>query len=118
MERNLIQIAVIGLPKDDIVYGIFTELVIPHKILPTHFTICPQMTLKWKPEDLKDQCSEVPDLGIGKFALPDAHPLFCVEVEQAIGVMTTLPDPSLLINNCDILTGFLFSSWRSSKGRL
>lgn len=53
--KNLARIAVTGRPREDIVYGVFSDFVILHKIPPTRFTIYPQMSLKWKPADERDR---------------------------------------------------------------
>lgn len=108
--RNLVRRAAAGRPKEDIVYGVFTEFVLPHKISLTRFTIYPQMRLNWKPADETDRRSEVPDLGVGNFTLPGSDPLFklrCgVEAKRPISTMATLPAPGSLINDRDTLVAF------------
>lgn len=108
--KNLARIAVTGRPREDIVYGVFSDFVILHKIPLTRFTIYPQMSLKWKPGDESDWRCEVPDIGIGNFALPGALPSFklrCgVEVKRPIHKMISLPTPHSLIRDRDVLAAF------------
>lgn len=106
-ELNLVQIAVTGPPKEDILYAVFTEFVLSHKVPSSRFVLYPQVDLKWKPEDDDDQRSEVPDFGIGHFTLTGAFKLRCgVEAKRAIGLMANLPAPRELINNREVRMAF------------
>ena len=62
-----------------------------------HFTIYPQMNLKWKPNDLQDQCSEILDVGLGNFTPTGIFLFFglgCgIEAKCTIPVMLNLFPP-------------------------
>ena len=118
-KRNLAQVAVTGHPPEAIVYGVFTEFVMSHKIPLSRFVLSPQLSLKWKPEgdeDLEvlhtDQRAEIPDFGIGHYTLPGSNPplkLRCgVEIKRAVVEMDTLPmpPPYSLINNWNVMSAF------------
>jgi len=66
-QKNLALKAVMGLPEEDTLYGIAGNFLSLHQHLPHCFTIYPQLSLKWKPDESSDQCSEIPDIDIGKF---------------------------------------------------
>ncbi|KAF8337670.1 hypothetical protein F5887DRAFT_1063046 [Amanita rubescens] len=74
--QNVALKAVIGTPREDIVYAVFTEFLTAHKNPQERFVIYPQLSLKWKPDDPQDKRSEVPDVGIGNFTLPSTTPPF------------------------------------------
>jgi hypothetical protein len=109
-ERNLVESVVDGLPEEHTVYGIFIDFMIPHKTPSTRFTLSPQLSLKWWPEDEQDQRKEIPDFGIGIFTKRGEHPRFklrCgVEIKRAIEEMTSLPSPDSLINDPGTLIVF------------
>jgi hypothetical protein len=95
--KKLAQKAVTGCPVEDIVYAVFVDMITFHKTPPPRFTIYPQMSLKWKPEDDRNRRSEVPDIGIGNFTPAGMSPPFklrCgVEAKRAIEIMSSLPNP-------------------------
>ena len=94
--------AIRGLPREDVVYAVFTDFVYRHKT-PLRFTVYPQMHLKWKLDEETDRRCEVPDLGLGNFTLPGVTPRFKlrvgVEAKRGIAVMATLPRPESIITH-------------------
>lgn len=95
-QRNLALKAVTGLPKEDVLYAIFADFLALHQKPHFRFTIYPQMSLSWKPENRHDRRVEVPDFGLGSFTLPGTTvPFFklrCgVEAKRAIETMANLP---------------------------
>ncbi|KAF8523319.1 hypothetical protein BU17DRAFT_74982 [Hysterangium stoloniferum] len=102
--------AVIGTPRKDIVYAVFTEFLTAHKDPQERFVIYPQLSLKWKPDDPQDKRSEVPDVGIGNFTLPGTAPPFVlrfgVEAKRAVQAMHVLPPPQSLLGDRKVLLTF------------
>jgi hypothetical protein len=109
-KRNLAKKAVAGLPVEDIVYAVFVDIITLYKTPPARFTIYSQMSLKWKPADAKDRCSEVPDVGIGNFTGPGFNPPFklcCrVKAKHAIPIMSDLPNPTVIRGHKDLALVF------------
>jgi len=100
--RNISRKAVDDTPKEDVVYAVFVEFLGPHKTPLERFVIYSQLSLKWKPDVKEDRCSEIPDLGVGNFAVGAMPPFklrFGVEEKRAIEEMRGLPPPSSMINN-------------------
>jgi len=64
--RNVAMKAVVGRPREDVTYAVFTEFLIEHKNPGDRFIIYPQLSLKWKPQDESDRRAEVPDVGVGQ----------------------------------------------------
>ncbi|KAN0141512.1 hypothetical protein V8E53_000757 [Lactarius tabidus] len=107
---NLALRAVVGLPREDILYAIITHFLVLHQKPSHRFTIYPQMTLKWKPTDQSDQRAEIPDIGLGTFTLPGSSPLFklrCgVEAKRAVEIMQQLPKPESILSEYDVVSAF------------
>jgi hypothetical protein len=74
----------------------------------TRFVLYPQLSLRWKPEDLQDTCAEVPDIGVGNFTLQ----ALCfkmrlgVEAKRLVGVRHSLPPPRTIQDDEDVLNAF------------
>ncbi|KAF8315781.1 uncharacterized protein EI90DRAFT_3087371, partial [Cantharellus anzutake] len=117
--RRLAQKAVTGLPTEAILYAIFNEFVSLHQ-QQHRFVIYPQMNLKWKPQDVRDRRSEVPDFGLGNFTLPTTgHPLFklrCgVEAKRALEIMAPLPPANLIMSDLDVKSMFHSLSFQAQN---
>lgn len=108
--RNIALKAVIGTPRKDIVYAVFTEFLTVHKDLQEHFVIYPQLSLKWKLDDPQDKWSEVPDVSVGNFTLPGTVPTFMlrfgVEAKRAVQAMHLLPPAQSLCEDREVLLTF------------
>lgn len=108
--QNVALKAVIGTPREDIVYAVFTEFLTAHKNPQERFVIYPQLSLKWKPDDPQDKRSEIPDVGIGNFTLPSTTPPFMlrfgVEAKRAVQSMHLLPSPQSLLGIREVLVAF------------
>ena len=108
--RNVAMKAVVGRPLEDITYAVFTEFLIQHKDPGHRFTVYPQLSLKWKPEEETDRRAEVPDVGVGNFTSPGTIPSFKlrfgVEAKRALDIMVSLPAAASLVTNDDVVTAF------------
>ncbi|KAM6496228.1 hypothetical protein JOM56_008934 [Amanita muscaria] len=72
--KNVALKAVVNNPAEDIVYAVFTEFLMKHKVPPQRFVVYPQLSLKWNPDVEGDKRAEVPDIGVGNFTLPGINP--------------------------------------------
>jgi len=108
--RNVALKAVVGTPREDIVYAVFTQFLTAHKDPQERFVIYPQLSLKWKPDDPQDKRSEVPDVGVGNFTLPGTVPTFMlrfgVEAKRAVQAMRLLPHAQSLREDREVLLTF------------
>lgn len=107
---RLAQKTVLGCPREDVIYAVFTHFLKAHDKTPHRFTIYPQMNLRWNPMEPGDQRAEVPDFGLGNFTLPGHLPVFklrCgVEAKRALEIMEKLPEPDSITSNFDLMTTF------------
>jgi hypothetical protein len=55
--------------REDVTYAVITELLLQYKHPVERFVLYPQLSLRWKPDDLKDTRAEIPDIGVGNFSL-------------------------------------------------
>lgn len=96
-------------PMEDITYPMISEFIYLHKTPFDRFVIDPQISLRWKPMQLKDTQAEVADFALGNFTLDPPH--FKIRVgakaKQSVpAIMNTLPDPLLVENLADVMTKF------------
>ncbi|KAH9031933.1 hypothetical protein EDB85DRAFT_1890948 [Lactarius pseudohatsudake] len=109
-QKNLAQKAVLGHPREDILYAILIDFLALHQVPLRRFTIYPQMNLKWNPADHNDRRFEIPDFGLVNFTSPNTNPPFklrCgVEVKRSLEIMSNLPPPVLLTTNYTVMTLF------------
>jgi hypothetical protein len=95
-------------PTEDITYPIISEFLLEHKDPQDRFVIYPQLSLRWKPDSMQDNRAEVPDFGLGNFSLQE--PYFKlrigVEVKRSLRVMSSLPNPSEIDNDIDVMSSF------------
>jgi len=75
--------------------------------------------LKWKPYAEQDKRAEVPDVGVGNLTLPSTSPTFKlrfgVEAKRAAEAMQSLPPPSTIFAQDNVITTFPPGE-ESSKG--
>jgi hypothetical protein len=96
-------------PREDITYPVISEFISEHKIPLDRFVIYPQISLRWKPDNLADLRAEVPDFGLGNFTLKE--PYFKIRVgaeakrimEQ---IMASLPAPETIQGNAEVMGAF------------
>ncbi|KAH9044833.1 hypothetical protein EDB84DRAFT_1587159 [Lactarius hengduanensis] len=75
-QRNLAQKAVLGHPREDILYAILIDFLALHQVPLHRFTIYPQMNLKWNPTDHNDHQFEILDFSLVNFTSPNTNPFF------------------------------------------
>ncbi len=81
-------------PREDVTYPIITELLLQHKHPDGRFTIYPQTSLRWRPENPKDRREEVPDIGVGHFTGGSHFRMrFGIESKRMVDEMRGLPEP-------------------------
>jgi hypothetical protein len=94
--------------REDVTYAIITEFLLQHKHPADRFVLYPQLSLRWKPEDLRDTRAEVPDIGVGNFTLqaPCFKMRLGVEAKRLLGAMHGLPQPRAIQDDEDVLNAF------------
>ena len=94
-------------PQECIVYAVLVEFLLRHKKPPYRFILYPQMSLKWKPDDMQDARQEITDLGLVIFTV-DGYKLRCgVEAKRATPIMDQLPAARHIIHNDQVKDAFL-----------
>ena len=108
--KNVALKAVVNSPQEDIVYAVFTEFLTQLQSPQERFVIYPQLSLKWKPHAEQDRRAEVPDVGVGNLTLPGTSPTFKlrfgVEAKRSTEAMQSLPSPSTILAQDDVITAF------------
>jgi hypothetical protein len=111
--RNLALKAAVDNPAENMVYAVFIEFVMKHKVPPQRFVVHPLLSLAWKTYVE----GEVLNIGVANFTPPDTNPplklRFGVEAKRPIEVMESLPPAASLITHPSVVTAFHHLSFQA-----
>jgi len=106
--RHLLHASFRGQSREDVTYAVITEFLLQYKHPAERFVLYPQLSLRWKPRLPKDTREEIPDIGVGNFALgtPCFKMRLGVESKTILDVMKNLPEPIDIQDRGDVMNAF------------